>query len=477
MIHVCPFCKTSNEINLKFKVEEYICSSCAKLIDISKNTAGKVVKKPLTNVVLEVGQKGILQEKEYTVISIVVRKYGSSTFWREYVLKNNLDENLYLSESSGHWVLLKEENLEFNSLKKSVLYNDLLYRLYETTPNSIESATGYFEEKLNFSLATYVEYVFGTKMISYEHHGNRTEFFVGQHISFKEIQKSFNITTKPDFYGIGIVQPFYINIKQLLNVFGVTAIFIALLQLFNYTTKTNYEVLNDVIRFDAINNKELVSKSFNLNGGSAPMNVKLYSNVNNSWANVELSLVNEKTNEITYTSKDIESYSGYEGGENWSEGSKNEEFNICGVPPGKYHFIISAQKQGLENGNTEIRTYSDGNRTITKESDGLINVKDNLTGNYSTYSDENSFKKDSANLELIKKLTDSAKVPSKIVDDDTTNPTVEIKAFWIPVTLWNFGISIFTMAILIGLAFGGKYLFEKSKWSDSSNTPYPESND
>jgi hypothetical protein len=31
------------------------------------------------------------------------------------------------------------------------------------------------------------------------------------------------------------------------------------------------------------------------------------------------------------------------------------------------------------------------------------------------------------------------------------------------------------MAILIALAFWGRYLFEKSKWSDSSNTPYPES--
>lgn len=475
MIHVCPSCKTSNEIHLKFKVEEYICSSCAQLIDISKNTAVKVVKKPISNVVLEVGQKGILEGKEYTVISIVVRKYGSSTLWREYVLKNALDENLYLSESYGHWVLLKEEHIEFNSQKKAVLYNGLLYRWFETTPSSIESATGYFEEKLSFTLATYVEYVFGTKMISYEHYGNRTEIFTGKHIPFKLIQKAFNTTLKPNKYGIGMVQPFYINTKQLLNIFGVTAIAISLLQLFNYTTKANYEVLNDVIRFDSINNKELVSKSFTLEGGSAPMNVKLFSNVDNSWANVELNLVNENTNEITYASKDIERYSGYEDGESWSEGSTNEEFNLCGVAPGKYHFIISAQKQGLENMDAETRTYSDGNRTITKESNGLINVKDNLTGNYTTYSDESSFKKDSTNLELLKKLTDSAKVSDKIIDYDTTNPTVEIKAFWKPISLWNFGISIITMAILIALAFWGRYLFEKSKWSDSSNTPYPES--
>ena len=64
------------------------------------------------------------------------------------------------------------------------------------------------------------------------------------------------------------------------------------------------------------------------------------------WANVQLSLVNEKTNEIVYTSKDIEQYHGYEDGESWSEGSQSEEFNLCGVSSGQYHFLISAEKEG-----------------------------------------------------------------------------------------------------------------------------------
>jgi hypothetical protein len=49
--------------------------------------------------------------------------------------------------------------------------------------------------------------------------------------------------------------------------------------------------------------------------------------VDNSWANVGLGLVNEKTNEIVYASKDIEEYHGYEDGENWSEGRRDESFN------------------------------------------------------------------------------------------------------------------------------------------------------
>ena len=89
----------------------------------------------------------------------------------------------------------------------------------------------------------------------------------------------------------------------------------------------------------------------------------MYSNVDNSWANVELSLVNEKTNETEYASKDIEQYHGYEGGK---AGAKEveEEFNICGVAPGKYHFTISAQKQGFEKASGEVYFSPDGKNLI-----------------------------------------------------------------------------------------------------------------
>jgi hypothetical protein len=47
---------------------------------IFKNTSTKVVKKPIENVVLEIGQKGIIDNTEYTVTGIIIRKYGTSIF-------------------------------------------------------------------------------------------------------------------------------------------------------------------------------------------------------------------------------------------------------------------------------------------------------------------------------------------------------------------------------------------------------------
>jgi hypothetical protein len=50
---------------------------------------------------------------EYWIINIVIKKYGSSTFWREYSLKDRAGNNVYLSESDGHWVLLRPIDFAF----------------------------------------------------------------------------------------------------------------------------------------------------------------------------------------------------------------------------------------------------------------------------------------------------------------------------------------------------------------------------
>jgi hypothetical protein len=59
---------------------------------------------------LEIGQKGIIDNTEYTVTGIIIRKYGTSIFWREYYLKDTKGKDAFLSESDGHWTFLHTIN-------------------------------------------------------------------------------------------------------------------------------------------------------------------------------------------------------------------------------------------------------------------------------------------------------------------------------------------------------------------------------
>lgn len=476
MVYTCPSCKKEKTLDLDFKVESYICDACAMLSEHGKII--KTVKKPTENVVLDVGKKGKIDDVEYTVVAIVVKKYGESVYWREYYLKDKDLNDAFLSESSGHWVFMQPKKMPEKEFKFHAEFEGKKYRWYESTPNSIHAATGFFEEQLKFTLANYKEFVNGTEMVSWEESGTKKNFFLGRHISKHEIKRQFQPDYMPNYSGIGIVQPYYINPRQLLNVFIIVGLIISLFQFYNTVSRTNYEVFNEHLRFDSVFNKELISKSFDLSGASAPLNVKLSSNVNNSWANVELSLVNESSNEIEYTSQDIEQYSGYEDGEHWSEGGQTKEFNFCGVAPGKYHFSISAQKQGFEVPAATTYFSPDGQKSFTETGDGFVDVitiataekiaynLTNLQSNNSQIYNELQMAKDYK----IKNPNFSANIP----DPDSSNPNFDIQAFWKPVSFWNYFIILGIMAVITCLNYWGKSVFDKSKWAESNYSPFNE---
>lgn len=483
MNHICPLCRTNNEMAIDFAIEEFICSHCNNLITVGQSAQRKIIKKPMENVALEVGGRGVLYGTEYWVINIVVKKYGSDTFWREYSLKDRAGNNVYLSESDGHWVVLRPLDFAFKKFKYYAEVEGKNYRWYETTPCTVHAATGYFEDKLQFGLATYKEYVNGTEMISREEYGKSVQFFKGIHISRFEIKRAFEIKDMPYRFGTGIVQPFYFNIKQCTNIMAITALLICLLQLYVVTSRSNQKVFEQSINFADVTDKEMVSKSFTLSGGSAPLKVHVFSDVDNSWANVGLSLVNEKTNEIAYASKDIEKYSGYEDGESWSEGSQTEDFNLCGIPAGTYHFLISADKEGGAKD-----PFKSGYRpqnadfSILKNNEGGFSLKNDKDQTVKTYNDleiltneiilrtglQNNIKETGKLDSILLNMTQEYGDPVNLAK----NPSVSITATWLPVSFWNFGIVLICLIVFAVLSFWMKRIFESGKWSNSSNSPY-----
>lgn len=475
---ICPVCKTENTLDLDFQVSDYVCKSCKNLIDKKENRSRGPIKQPNLNVVLSVGDKGVLDGKEFTVSAIVVKKYGSSTYWREYYLKDNLGNNAFLSESDGHWVLMYPKESPKGDYNYFAEFEGKKYRWYEATHNSVAAAEGFFEDKFELKLATYNEYVNGTEMVSWEETGKEKEFFWGKHIPRQTIKRAFKPPYMPYYKGVGIAQPFYYNIMQMLKILGVSALLISMLQLYIYLSRTNYPVFQQTIKFEDLKDKELVSKSFVLEGASSPLNIEINSEVDNSWANAQISLVNESNNEITFTSQDVEYYHGYSDGESWSEGSPTKEINFCGVAPGKYHLLISAEK---EPGVLITPTTVDNSVAVTP--DGYIEVRDAVTGNIVTYGDIATYKKDSAETAARNKLTNEQNSAIGLTDVpisttpqyseiNPTNQSISLKAKWLPVSVWNYCIVLGIMAVFILFSYWLKYNFVRSKWKNSSNSPY-----
>ncbi|WP_298136575.1 DUF4178 domain-containing protein [Flavobacterium sp.] len=354
----CFHCNTETKLDVKIDVSFFACPSCGTLYSKNYNNDFKFkerFKKEIYNNVFSIGQKADFKNEIYTIIGILIKRFDSVTRWAEYVLQNDKGEFLYLSESSGNFILLEQIEFEkkVGNHPLTVDYLDKTFDRYDYTYPKLDYASGYFDYNV-LNKIELIEYINPPYILSFEKFGQEQTTFYGEHISRNDVKRAFKTSAIPSKSEIGMVQPFYINVKNLAIIFCSVAILILLSHWFLNKDRSSQEVLNTSIPFENFTAKDFVSPSFELKGSSAPLQISLYSNVDNSWANVQVALINEKTNEEVYASKDIEYYHGYTDGESWKEGSTSEDFNICGVAPGKYHLTITPLKAQEDLSNSTI---------------------------------------------------------------------------------------------------------------------------
>ena len=81
----------------------------------------------------------------------------------------------------------------------------------------------------------------------------------------------------------------------------------------------------------------MASRSFAVAGQSALRLSVDVPSLDNNWVELALTLVNEQTGRTYEATRALERYSGYEGGESWSEGSTSDDVTFNAVPAGRYH--------------------------------------------------------------------------------------------------------------------------------------------
>jgi hypothetical protein len=363
----CFSCDTVTDLEIGFEVVNFVCPNCHSLYS-SEGDGQLRLKSKFKSVVndfaFKIGDKGVLKGIEYTVIAAIVKKVSQSYNWTEYILESPKGDLVYLSESDGNWIFLTEIEDQFNAKQhpEIVTHNGIVFDIYEYCDVDIENAQGYFD----FSLPVYkihmVEYINPPLMISVEKINGVETAFLGEYISKTEIRKGFPAVNLPYQTGVNITRPYYFDLRNTAIIFCFVALIIVCVNWLIYKDQSEQSVFYKEATFDEFNNKEIFGSSFVLKGGSAPMTIRVSSDVDNSWANVDIALVDENTNEELHANKDVEYYHGYTDGENWIEGDQSVEFNICGVKAGKYHFVITPQKAPEDISNNVIKVNAIWNK-------------------------------------------------------------------------------------------------------------------
>lgn len=354
----CSKCNHKVNITSEFQVFSYGCANCGSLFKLESGQL-KFEKKYIffpKDVILPIGLKGVIDNETYEIVGLIIKKAFSIYHWREYTLMSKTGKVKYLSETDGHWILLEEipESYNVSRRSKAIEYNNLMYNLYEYTNTEIVKVVGFYEFEIPKSNVQVVDYINPPFTISIEKIQNENTTYFGHHISANEVKKIFNIKELPYKSGVGLVQPFLFNIYTTFLLFVSFALLILATHIFTNLERTEKHILTKFLPFEELKTKDYVSPSFTLKGSPAPLIINVHSNVDNSWANAQIGLVNETTNDEEYAQKDIEYYHGYTQGENWTEGSSTEKFYFCGVGQGTYHLVITPSKQETDTVNQGI---------------------------------------------------------------------------------------------------------------------------
>ena len=329
-------------------------------------------------VCFDLEQKITLKGINYTIKGITQRNdfdYKSIN-WREYFLKSDLGENAFLNEYNGNWQLVKPlMNFEGKENWKLVKYEDIDYALFQKYYQDLIWAIGNFEFDITDTNKLYSrEYIAPPKILINEVRKTQrqetdSEWYLGEYLEENEVflnVNSVNTAKFPSKIGVGATQPYKANFYfseaknwSLMTLVALLAIQIGFLfysptkDVLSQTFSTN-DLKYDSVSTYAVTPKPIVSKSFEIEKTSK-IKINLETNVDNSWLESNITLVNEQTGDELPIVLGAEYYHGVDGGESWTEGDKSVSKDYSSVPAGKYHLLIEASSPKKEAGYYSIK--------------------------------------------------------------------------------------------------------------------------
>ena len=348
----CPSCGSSITYYDVEGSEFYVCPSCHAYFqwtgEQTPKLFGKYDQAPRTPPTLPIGAVGTLFGRTYRVVGVVSRREAKHAqfSWREYQLfQAATGQYAQLAEFDGHWTFIWAAGSHDDDHEEYKLADFKLFNKYQPRVNW---ALGEFDWDIERDDTLHVtEHIKPPYLLVQERRGNKNEWYRGRHVGPDAVADAFQLSRSamPPQAGTGAVQPGpgseSTSALWTLTGFVLAALLVVQLVL---VARTGKPLLSQNIQVEADTTasappgtgRVLVSPSLTLDHQAA-LEVDLTTALSNQWLELPVSLVNEQTGQGFEFTKNIEFYSGVEGGESWTEGSRNADAVLSRVPAGRYH--------------------------------------------------------------------------------------------------------------------------------------------
>lgn len=361
----CAACGGQVTVSLPDRSLAAVCSSCGAIVDATDDNhkvlsafIGGTKYQPL----IPLGSRGKLHGHTYRVIGYVRKSDGPGDYhWNEYLLFNPYQGYRWLVENQGHWSYVVPLRAAPKSETTARIYNGRSYKLFLKGEAKVVYVLGEFYWQLAYGEKTIVaDYIAPPEMLSMEKSGSEINWSLGEYIHGSLVRKAFALTGSfPQPIGVAPNQPSPTAAYGPLGALSAM-VAVALLAVQIVTAALVDDQKVHKVELTHIKDKpaqEYLSEPFELKGRVSNVETQLQAGVDQSWLELELSLVNDDTGGALEYRQLAEYYHGHDSDGSWSEGSRSDSFVLTDVPPGRYR--LRAVSYAENDTSYQITVYRD----------------------------------------------------------------------------------------------------------------------
>lgn len=355
----CPSCGGQVALRAAGHTVSAVCEHCSTVIDTA-NENFAIIKKSrerTLDTALPMGAKGILQGIKWEVIGYMEKKdLADGVYWDEYLLFNPYFGFRFLVQADHHWNLARviKQTVAGIGRDSEVSLEHENFLVFNRGRSSVEYVKGEFYWRVRKGdQEQYADYIAPPRMLSMEQGEDELTVSVSDYLLPLEVEQAFGVSL-PKREGIAPNQPR--PFAQ--SLFGVWAIAVAacvLAFIIQSRTGSNQLLENTSIHVDPVAG----AKSYSTPVFTVPSTANVVvdgsaSPLQNNWMDLDLTLVNDASNDAFEATQSLEYYAGVDDGESWSEGNPTGETYFSAVTQGNYRVVVEPTAGQMAPGGMDI---------------------------------------------------------------------------------------------------------------------------
>jgi hypothetical protein len=361
----CPQCGGPLSLSAPDKAERVACPNCRSLLDVNQGNL-KYLKtldpSPSPHdFVLPIGAEGKFRDDVgFKIIGAMVRSVtidGVTYFWHEYLLYNPMIGFRWLVHSDNHWNFVEPvnpaeitQNGSFG-VGSTVTYNGRNFKIFQDAIASVRYVMGEFYWRVEQGeQVRAVDFVAPPLALSQEVSPGELNWSVAVYMANAEIENAFGVSGLPKPWSVAPNQPFtgrFWYTWGFLPLFLLLVIAIFMIPISGFRSTVLSQKIDLPPMVNMTQPQVAFSQPFEIRA-NRNIRITAHAPIQNSWADIDVDLVNDKSQEVESVNIPIEYYTGVDSDGAWTEGGQVQDATTSSLPEGKYTLRVAGTWQNWQ---------------------------------------------------------------------------------------------------------------------------------